>query len=425
MPGDRTAALRAAEKLLRLGKLQLAIAAYTSLVQEHPQDWDSAVLLATLHLRTRDVDAAVARFAEVGDALCLAGEVARATDIYKRILAVRPGDEHALRQSVALAKTDGRADEARQYLSELADGQLARGDAGAAADTLAEAAALDPSDAVLRERVFDLALQAGHLDRAREHASTAAHYRTLAHALQSAGRMDEAVALLRDAVHHDPDHLPTVAQLARVLVAQGDAVGAAEYLTPAMAGTHPEARLGLVEVLLRGGRTDAALELARRTVADNPETVDALARLASLAAPHVPDAAVALVDIAVLRWTAHAQWEPAAAALQQFVSRAPGCIDAMVRLVEVAVDGDLASTACHAQEMLADAYLATGAVAEGLAIAEDLAAREPGNPVHVARVRQAQELMRAAEAGAGAGSFSSDAVRGAPTVLPFRVSAAS
>src|SRR5215213_2776753 len=70
MPGDRTAALRAAEKLLRLGKLQLAIAAYTSLVQEHPQDWDSAVLLATLHLRIRDVDGAVTRFADVGDALC-------------------------------------------------------------------------------------------------------------------------------------------------------------------------------------------------------------------------------------------------------------------------------------------------------------------------------------------------------------------
>jgi hypothetical protein len=65
-----------------------------------------------------------------------------------------------------------------------------------------------------------------------------------------------------------------------------------------------------------------------------------------------------------------------------------------LRLVEVAVDGGLSTTAAHAQEMLADAYLAAGIITEGLAIAEDLLAREPGNPVHMARVSQAQNLQR-------------------------------
>jgi hypothetical protein len=90
-----------------------------------------------------------------------------------------------------------------------------------------------------------------------------------------------------------------------------------------------------------------------------------------------------------------------------------------VRLVEVAVDGDLGATATHAQEMLADAYLANGAVEEGLAIAEDLAAREPNNPVHVARVRQAQEMRE------GRAPVPSAANRTQPTVIPFRSAAAS
>jgi len=84
----------------------------------------------------------------------------------------------------------------------------------------------------------------------------------------------------------------------------------------------------------------------------------------------------------------------------------------------VAVDGDLGSTASHAQEMLADAYLASGAVEEGLAIAEDLAAREPNNSVHAARVRQAQDIL-AGRAPAPAGASKNS------TVIPFRSAAAS
>ena len=66
--------------------------------------------------------------------------------------------------------------------------------------------------------------------------------------------------------------------------------------------------------------------------------------------------------------------------------------------------------------MLADAYLASGATEEGLAIAEDLAAREPNNPVHASRVRQAQEMLEAQSPGGN---------RHGITVLPFRSAAAS
>lgn len=419
MSFDRQAGLRAAEKLLRLGKLQPAIAAYTRLVQDDPRDWDTGIFLATLYLRARDVDSAVTHLTAVADALCLEGDVSRAADVYKRILEARPGDEHALRQAAGLAVSCGDAASARVYLVQLADQQIGRGDSAGAADTLSELCELDPADTALRERVFELSLDAGNLDRARRHASTGAHMRRLADALQEAGRGEDALALLRDAIQQDPDHLPTVAHLARLLVVQGDAAAAAEHLTPAMAGADPEARIALIEIFLRGGKGDAALDVAQRTIADNPETIDPLARLACVAAPHLPETAFKLVELAVARWTADAAWEPAAAALQQFVASAPTCIDALVRLVEVAVDGGLNSTASHAQEMLADAYLAMGAIEDGLAIAEDLAAREPENPVHQARVRQAQELQ------GGGAPHTTSVNRGPSTVLPFRAAAAS
>lgn len=418
MAGDRQAAIRAAEKLLRVGKLQPALEAYTRLVDEQPEDRDTALLLAQLHLRARDVDGAVSRFASVADAWRAEGKLGPAFDTYKKILAVRPADEHALAHAAALAITQGQTVEGRTFLLALADQQVARNDMAAAGETLAEAAALDPSDAALRERVFQMAVAAGNFARAREHALTTSHRRRVADALHASGLVDDAIDLLREALVHDPDHLPTVARLVRLLVESGDAVSAAEYLSPGMAGSDPEARMALVEVLLRGGRTDEAIEIARRTLTDNPETVDAIARLAAAAAPHAVDAAVVLVEMAASHWTGNSEWEPAATALQRFVTRAPGCIGALVKLVEVAVDGDLGATASHAQEMLADAYLASGDIAEGLAIAEDLAAREPNNPVHASRVRHAQEMLDGNQGHA-------PAVKSGHTVIPFRSAAAS
>lgn len=418
MSAERQAAIRAAEKLLRVGKLPAAIEAYTQLVDEQPGDLDTGLLLAQLHLRAHNVDSAAGRFASIADAWRLEGKLEPAFDTYKKILAIRPADEHALGHAAALAITQGQTVEGRRYLLALADQQVARNDMAAAGDTLAEAATLDPSDAALRERVFQMAVAAGNFTRAREHALTTSHRRRVADALYAAGLRDEAIDLLHEALHHDPDHLPTVARLVRLLVETGDAIAASQHLSPGMAGADPEARVALVEILLRGGRSDEAIEIARRTLDDSPEAVDAIGRLAAAAAPHVLDAAVTLVDMVAAHWTERSQWEPAATALQQFVTRVPGCIAALVRLVEVAVDGDLVSTASHAQEMLADAYLANGAVAEGLAIAEDLAAREPNNPVHAARVRQAQD-MRDGRATVPAGGNKNS------TVLPFRSAAAS
>ena len=414
---DRQAAIRAAEKLLRVGKLQPAIEAYTRLVDEQPNDWDTALLLAQLYLRAKDVDGAVERFASIADGWRLEGNLQSAFDTYKKILALKATDEHALGHAAALAITQGQTVEGRKYLLALADQQVGRNDMAAAGDTLAEAATLDPNDTSLRERVFQMAVAARNFSRAREHALTTTHRRQVADAMHDAGLTDEAIDLLREALEHDPDSLPTVARLVRLLVETGDAVAAAEYLSPGMAGSDPDARLALVEVLLRGGRPGDAVDIAHRTLADNPESVDAIARLAATAAPHSVDAAVLMIEMAAAHWTERSQWEPAATALQRFVTRAPGCIAALVKLVEVAVDGDLGATASHAQEMLADAYLASGATEEGLAIAEDLAAREPNNPVHAARVRQAQDIL------AGRGTTAPS--RASHTVIPFRSAAAS
>ena len=51
------------------------------------------------------------------------------------------------------------------------------------------------------------------------------------------------------------------------------------------------------------------------------------------------------------------EWGSAAAALNEFVNRVPNHIPALMRLVEICVDGGLEATMHSAQAQLADAYL--------------------------------------------------------------------
>ena len=87
--------------------------------------------------------------------------------------------------------------------------------------------------------------------------------------------------------------------------------------------------------------------------------------------------------------TAAENWADAAAVLQEFATRAPGQIPALLKLVEICVDGGLESTMYQAQVELTDAYLAAGQATEACVIAEDLVAREPWESAHIDRFRRA------------------------------------
>ena len=63
--------------------------------------------------------------------------------------------------------------------------------------------------------------------------------------------------------------------------------------------------------------------------------------------------------------------------LQAFIERIPTHIPALLKLVEVCVDGGLETAMYDTQARLTDAYLATSQPAEARVIAEDLVAREP------------------------------------------------
>jgi len=68
VPIDRAAILKNADKLLKQGKLQPAIAEYVRIVEDQPRDFNSVNLLGDLYVRAKQIDRAVEQFVRIADA---------------------------------------------------------------------------------------------------------------------------------------------------------------------------------------------------------------------------------------------------------------------------------------------------------------------------------------------------------------------
>ena len=121
--------------------------------------------------------------------------------------------------------------------------------------------------------------------------------------------------------------------------------------------------MALLEMDLRSGELDEATELMRTLLARGAEQRDRVRELAWATAPSNPDAAFVVIDALVDAAGAAGNFADAAALLHELASRVPNQIPALLKLVEVCVDGGLEATMYEAQAHLADAYLGVGLAA--------------------------------------------------------------
>ncbi len=200
VPFDREDALKKAEKFLRLGRLDAAIAEYQRVVDEVPSDWKTLNALADLYLRANQPGRATALFVRIADHLAGEGFSARAEAFYKRILKVEPHHERALDALAGLAIRQGILVEAKTYLLALARTRQGRGDRRGAAEALLRVNTLDPADFGARREAARTAAQGGNQDLAgTELVSIAAD-------LSADGRRAEAIEVLQEGITLVPEH---------------------------------------------------------------------------------------------------------------------------------------------------------------------------------------------------------------------------
>jgi tetratricopeptide (TPR) repeat protein len=296
---DRDAALKRAEKALRQGRIDAAIAEYLRVTEADPRDWTCARVLGDLHARAGQIDRALAQYARTADQLAAEGLVDEAVSLFRHGLKLKPNDDYAAMRLRQLEPLEGTA--------------LFSPDGGA------------PPAAAGAVREF-LPVAAGQEDE-----STDEDYRspwfTMAEIALREGKLEEGRQAVAEALQFDP------------------------------------------------GSKEVALQMAYRVAAMNP------------------DAGYQVVDALVDRSLDENDYAAAATALQEFVTRAPNHLIALMHLVDVAMEGGLESTMYDAQAQLADAYLNEGRGLEARIIAEDLVAREPWNRANIERFRNALTLL--------------------------------
>jgi tetratricopeptide (TPR) repeat protein len=205
---DRDETLKKAEKLLKQGKMAAAIEEYVRLVEDKPDDWNSANALGDLYVKAGQADRAAEQFNRAADHLYDEGFFPRASALYKKVLKVRSNDDHALWQLADIAGRNGLLLDARSHYNRLIQDRRAAGNEQGTVDCVIRLGQLADAN-VDAKRLAAKAL----VDRG-EARSAARLILGLADLHTKEGRVPEALADLREATQLDPDDAEIQGKLA-------------------------------------------------------------------------------------------------------------------------------------------------------------------------------------------------------------------
>ncbi len=388
---DRDATLKKGEKFVRQGRLDLAIPEYVRVVEDNPGDWSTAITLGDLYVKGGEPAQAVGQYTRIAELFVDQGFYPKAAALYRKILKIVPNDEDTQIQLADVSARQGLLADAKAHLNSIAAKRRARGDRRGTAEIIVRLGTIDPAD-------LDARLAAAKtLEEMGEEEEASTRFKALYHDLLGKDRPAEAQDALKAFVGLNPLDSDARAILARAALAAGDVDGAREFLDEHSAGTDSTLLLPLAEIELRAGEVTLARTLIERLLVADPGQRPAVYALGASCLDEFPETAFACIEAGVDSAVSATEFDEGAARLQYFIDRVPGHIPALLKLVEVCVDGGLESAMYEAQEKLTDAYLAAGQAAEARVIAEDLVAREPWESVHIDRFRKALVMLRVSD----------------------------
>jgi tetratricopeptide (TPR) repeat protein len=316
LPIDREGALLKADKFLRQGRFDQAIAEYERVVEDQPHDWSTANTLGDVYVRDGQTDRAVSTYHRIADHLLAQGFSPKAAAVYKKILKIAPGDETAPLQLAQISARQGLLAEARGYLNAVLARRQSRGDAAGVEDILRRLASLEP-----------------------------------------------------------PKEVP---------VQDTEPVGAEQ---------RPMLPMARLELELREGRTATLPGIVAELLTGDPQVRESILSLASTCAETNLPGASACVEAVADHLAAAGDHKGAAGVLRAFAMGAPGRTSALLKLVEICVEGGFEADTYDAQAQLARAYLVSGRAAEARIIFEDLVIHEPWDSDHIDGLRQSLTLL--------------------------------
>ena len=208
MAVDRDERLKKADKLLKQGKMAAAIEEYVRLVEDKPDDWNSANALGDLYVKAGQADRAAEQFNRAADHLYGEGFFPRASAVYKKVLKVRSNDDHALWQLADIAGRNGLLLDARSHYNRLIQDRRAAGNEQGAVDCVIRLGQLADANVDAQRLAAKALVDRGETRPAARLILSVADLHT------KDGRVPEALEALREAAQLDPDDAEIQGKLA-------------------------------------------------------------------------------------------------------------------------------------------------------------------------------------------------------------------
>jgi tetratricopeptide (TPR) repeat protein len=284
---DKTAIIREAQKYLAKGQIDKAIAEWEKLIRESP-DGNTYNMVGDLFLKKGDKKSAAESFHKAANYFRREGFSLKALALYKKVLNVNTGDADALYALGELSEEKGLATDAIKYYLATADSLSKEGKKDRIFDIYEKILSLSPSNIPLRNKVAETFIKEGlNADAAKEYFYIAKLYDDkgdipkameyyqkvlgiqpmhkeasigLAGLYEKSGKMEEAMACMREAASLFPEDAGVLFRCAELHFMAKDHSTAKDYLLKIaeIEPKHIGARGLLGELYLKQGAVEKA-----------------------------------------------------------------------------------------------------------------------------------------------------------------------
>jgi tetratricopeptide (TPR) repeat protein len=378
--------LKNAEKYLRQGKIDAAIAEYQQLVQENPKDLNTINKIGDLYARHGKIREAIAQFSKIAEFYSADGFLLKAIAIYKKINKLDPNYMEAYSRLADLYSQQGLVMEAKSQYQVVAEHYLKAGQLDRTRSVFEKLLKLAPDDLKTRLALAEL------LVKEKKSEEAVKEYLGVGQELDRRDMLKESARIYQTAHKLAPGNREVLDRLIRALSQQGEHDQVIELLKNQVKSSRDPGLMALLaQAYLGKDRIAEAKKLLEQAAGIDSEAVEiriALGRL-QLKQGELPQAFNSLSE-ASRRLEEEKKFNEACHLWEEFVRAQRDHVEALARLEQLYRQGDHPAKADATASELADLLIGKGEAGKARQVLERLVVSDAGNPRHRERLESLQ-----------------------------------